>query len=243
MPSCFLGLLLQRLVADVVGRQRGRILALFGDFVVDETRGFVAALQAGVDAIEAQVERIAGQRVDVARVLAYGTARRAREAAIQFFIALADGHVSVGGRLPCAGAGPGRPDETAGAGDLGGHAVFARAEDVALGRIRMREDAVQSRAVWVHLLRLLREQLEIAAVDVVRIVAGIAAGPASRIEDETVGAQALSGHAVSAVPVAVAVCVVRVLAVLRVGALEAVGQRRSGQSADRYDGEEPHDVR
>lgn len=72
---------------------------------------------------------------------------------------------------------------------------------------------------------LTREQLEIAAVDVVRIVAGIAAGPASRIEDETVGAQALSGHAVSAVPVAVAVCVVRVLAVLRVGALEAVGQR------------------
>ena len=61
----------------------------------------------------------------------------------------------MGGRLPCAGAGPGRPDETAGAGDLGGHAVFARAEDVALGRIRMREDAVQSRAVWVHLLRLL----------------------------------------------------------------------------------------
>lgn len=112
VPSCFLGLLLQRLVAeqkktkirlelwgrthtrtnnknlcvpDVVGRQRGRILALFGDFVVDETRGFVAALQAGVDAIEAQVERIAGQRVDVARVLAYGTARRAREAAIQFW--------------------------------------------------------------------------------------------------------------------------------------------------------------
>lgn len=68
--------------------------------------------------------------------------------------ALADAVVTSGLGRPGAGAGFFRPDEAGRAALLGGRTVDARAEQVALGRIRMGVDAVHARATFVHLLRL-----------------------------------------------------------------------------------------
>jgi len=92
-------------------------------------------------------------------------------------------------------------------------------------------------------LRLVGKDFEVLAVDVEGIVTRIAAGATSRVEDEPVGTLDLGGLAVFALPVQVAVLFVSVPAVLLVGALEAVGQHRSDQSANDEDSEELHGVR
>lgn len=64
--------------------QIGRRTALLGSVVVDETRLSVAALDASIDAVQAEVERFARFRVFVAGVHADGPAGRALEAAGRF---------------------------------------------------------------------------------------------------------------------------------------------------------------
>merc|ERR1711911_573106 len=160
-----------------------------------------------------------------------------------FLFALADGRVATGIGRPRAGSGFWRPDESALADLLGGYAVDALVEQVAHGRIGVTEDAVQARALFVHLLRLVGELDEILAVDVVRVVARVEVLAAGRIEDETIGTDRFNGLTLATVPVRVAELFVRVFAVLLVGAFEVPGQRRDGQRADDQRSEELHGVR